>query len=109
MSGVQQVHHVRGSRRLMRGVGGQQGWGAAGQVRLPGVAEREGERGGGSSGGAGGAAGQQPAQRALEVPHEERVDDGVHGAVAVAQPGDGVEEGEGDTLTHSLSKDRKFS
>lgn len=109
VSGVQQVHHICGSRRLTRGVGGQWGRGAAGQVWLPGVAEREGERGGRSSGRPGGAAGQEPAQSSLKVPHEERVDDGVHGAVAVAQPGDGVKEGEGDALTHSLSKDRKFS
>lgn len=93
----------------MRGVGGQGRRGAADQVWLPGVAEREGERGRGSSGGPRGAAGQEFAQSSLKVSHEERVDDGIHGAVAVAQPGDGVKEGEGDTLTHSLGKDRKFS
>lgn len=107
VSGVQQVPHICG--RLMRGVGGQWGRGAAVQVWLSGVAEREGERRGRSSGWPGGAAGQEPAQSSLKVSHEKRVDDGIHGAVAVAQPGDGVKEGEGDTLTHSLSKDRKFS
>lgn len=106
VSGIQQVHRISGGGRLMRRVRGQGRRGAAGQVWLPGVAEGEGERGRRSSGGPRGAAGQQLAQSPLKVPHEQRVDDGIHGAVAVAQPGDGVKEGEGDTLTHSLSKDR---
>lgn len=109
VSGIQQVHRISGSRGLMRGVRGQGRRGAAGQVRLPGVAEGEGERRRRSSGWPRGAAGQELAQSSLEVSHEQRVDDGIHGAVAVAQPGDGVKEGEGDTLTHSLSKDRRFS
>lgn len=109
VSSIQQVHRVSGSRRLMRGVGGRGRRGAAGQVWLPGVAEREGERRRRSSGRPRGAAGQELPQGSLEVPHEQRVDDWIHGAVAVAQPGDGVKEGQRDTLAHSLSKDRKFS
>lgn len=109
VSGIQQVHRISGSRGLMRGVRGQGRRGAAGQVRLPGVAEREGKRGRRSSGWPRGAAGQELTQSSLEVSHEQRVDDWIHGAVAVAQPGDGVKEGEGDTLTHSLSKDGRFS
>lgn len=51
-----------------------------------------------------GAAGtrQEPAQGPPEVPHEERVDDGVHGAVAVAQPREDVKEPQGDAATHGL-------
>lgn len=105
--GLEQVDGVCGGGRLVGGVRGQRRWGAAGQVGLPRVAERQRKRWRGSAGGAGGggAAGQQLAQRSLEVPHEERVDDGVHGAVAVAQPGDGVEEGQGDALAHRLGGD----
>lgn len=92
----------------MRGVGGQGRQGAAGQVGLPGVAEREGERRRRSSGWPRGAAGQELTQSSLKVSHEERVDDGIYRAVAVAQPGDGVKEGEGDTLAHRLSEDGQF-
>lgn len=109
VSGVQQVDRIGGSRGLMRGVGGQARRGAAGQVGLPGVAEREGERGRRASGRPRGAAGQELPQSSLKVSHEQRVDDGIHGAVAVAQPGDGIKEGEGDTLTHSLGTERKVS
>lgn len=49
------------------------------------------------------AAGQVFAHGSLEVPHEERVDDGVHGAVAVPQPGEHVEEAGWDTLAHCLA------
>lgn len=103
--GVQQVDRIGGGRRLVRRVGGQGGRGAAGQVRIPGVAEGEGEGGRRASGGPRGAAGQELPQGAFKVSHEERVDDGVHRAVAVAQPGDGVEEGEGDALAHGLGRD----
>lgn len=103
--GVQQVDGVRGRGRRVGGIRGQRGRWAAGQVGLPRVAQGQRERRRGSSGGAWGAAGQQLPQRSLEVSHEERVDDGVHGAVAVAQPGDGVEEGEGDALAHRLDED----
>lgn len=89
----------------MGGVRGQGRRGAAGEVRLPRVVEGQGESWRWSPGRAQGAAGQELPQGALEVPHEQRVDDGVHRAVAVAQPGDGVEEGEGDALAHCLSED----
>lgn len=49
------------------------------------------------------AAGQVFAHGPLEVPHEERVDDGVHGAVAVPQPGEHVEEAGRDTAADSLA------
>lgn len=49
------------------------------------------------------AAGQVFAHGPLEVPHEERVDDGVHGAVAVPQPGEHVEEAGRDTATDCLA------
>lgn len=49
------------------------------------------------------AAGQVFAHGSLEVPHEERVDDGVHGAVAVPQPGEHVEEAGWDALAHCLA------
>lgn len=51
-----------------------------------------------------GAAGtrQEPAQRPLEVPHEEWVDDGVHGAVTVSQPREAIEEAWGDAVAHGL-------
>lgn len=48
------------------------------------------------------AAGQEFAHGSLEVPHEEWVDDGVHGAVAVAQPGEHIEESSWDTVTNCL-------
>lgn len=48
------------------------------------------------------AAGQEFAHGSLEVPHEEWVDDGVHGAVAVAQPGEHIEESSWDTATNCL-------
>lgn len=89
----------------MGGVRGLGRWGAAGEVRLPRVVERQGEGWRRSPGRAQGTAGQELPQSALEVPHEQRVDDGVHRAVAVAKPGDGVEKGEGDALAHCLSED----
>lgn len=49
------------------------------------------------------AAGQVLAHGPLEVPHEERVDDGVHGAVAVAEPGEHVEEAGGDAAADCLA------
>lgn len=51
-----------------------------------------------------GAAGtwHEPAQGPLEVPHEEWVDDGVHGAVTVTQPREAIEEAWGDAVTHGL-------
>ena len=66
---------------------------------------------GGSHGGGGqagpvllGAVGtwQEPAQGPLEVPHEEWVDDGVHGAVTVTQPCEDIEEAWGDAVAHGL-------
>lgn len=48
------------------------------------------------------AAGQVFAHGPLEVPHEERVDDGVHGAVAVPEPGEHVEEAGRDTAADCL-------
>lgn len=45
---------------------------------------------------------QEPAQGPLEVPHEERVDDGVHGAVAVTQPREDIKELRGDAVAHGL-------
>lgn len=54
-----------------------------------------------------GAAGQQPPQGPFEVTHEQRVDDGVHGAVTVAQPSDGIEEGRGNTLAYRLTGERE--
>lgn len=65
-----------------------------------------GERRRRPAGRARGAARQQPAQSTLEVPHEERVDDGVHGAVAVAQPRDGVKKRQGDALAHRLREEQ---
>lgn len=107
--GIQQVHCISGGGRLMRQVGGQGRRGATGQVRIPRVAERERERRRRSSGWPRGAAGQELTQSSFKVSHEERVDNWIYGAVAVAQPGDGVKEGEGDTLAHGLSKDTMFS
>lgn len=49
------------------------------------------------------AARQVPAHGPLEVPHEERVDDGVHGAVAVTQPGEHVKEAGGDAAAGGLA------
>lgn len=45
---------------------------------------------------------QEPAQGPLEVPHEEWVDDGVHGAITIPEPGEDVEEAWGDAVTHGL-------
>lgn len=45
---------------------------------------------------------QEPAQGPLEVPHEEWVDDGVHGAITIPEPGKDVEEAWGDAVTHGL-------
>lgn len=107
--GIQQVHCISGSGRLMRQVRGQGRWGAAPQLWGSRVAERERERRRRSSGWPRGAAGQELTQSSLKVSHEEWVDNRIHGAVAIAQPGDGVKEGEGDTLAHGLSKDTMFS
>ena len=102
MLGVKQVNGVRGGGRGLGGVGGQ-GGGVGGQVGLPGVTQGQGEGRRRPPGGAGGgAAGQEPPQGPLQVTHEQGVDDGVHGAVAVPQPGEGVEEGEGYALAHCL-------
>lgn len=49
------------------------------------------------------AAGQVFAHGPLEVPHEERVDDGVHGAVAVPEPGEHVEEAGWDAAADCLA------
>lgn len=73
----------------------------------PGAAVRGAHRGRGKAGTAlPKAAGtwQEPAQGPLEVPHEEWVDDGVHGAVTVTQPRENVEEFWGDAVAHSLEK-----
>uniref|UniRef100_A0A673ZG81 Transmembrane and coiled-coil domains 4 n=1 Tax=Salmo trutta TaxID=8032 RepID=A0A673ZG81_SALTR len=43
----------------------------------------------------------------FEVTHEQRVDNGVHGAVTVAQPSDGIEEGRGNTLAYRLTGERE--
>lgn len=51
------------------------------------------------------AAGQVFAHGSLEVPHEEWVDDGVHGAVAISQPGEHIKEASRDTVTHCLVGD----
>lgn len=56
-----------------------------------------------------GAAGKDLRQGSLEVPHEQRVDDGVHRAVAVAQPGDGIEERQRNALAHCLDEDGEYS
>lgn len=48
------------------------------------------------------AAGQVLGHGSLEVPHEERVDDGVHGAVAVTKPGEHVKEAGRDAVTYCL-------
>ena len=49
------------------------------------------------------AAGQVFAHGPLEVPHEERVYDGVHGAVAVPEPGEHIEEAGRDTAADCLA------
>lgn len=48
------------------------------------------------------AAGQVLGHGPLEVPHEERVDDGVHGAIAVTQPRQHVKEVCGDAVAGCL-------
>lgn len=53
------------------------------------------------------ATGQESRQRPLEVPHEQRVYNRVHGAVTVAQPSDGVEERGRHALAHGLDAQEK--
>lgn len=50
------------------------------------------------------AAGQQSPQGSLKIPHEQRVDNRVHGAVTVAEPSDGIEQRRRHALAHSLNK-----
>ena len=99
-----QVDGVCGSGGGLSGIGSQ-GRGLCGQVGLTRVAEGELRRG--SVGRAGRAAGQQSPQGPFEVTHEQRVDNGVHGAVTVAQPSDGIEECRGNTLAYRLTGERK--
>lgn len=47
---------------------------------------------------------KEPAQGPLEIPHEEWVDDGVHGAVTVSQPCEDIEEAWGDAVARSLEE-----
>lgn len=54
-----------------------------------------------------GTTGQVLGHGPLEVPHEERVDDGVHGAVAVAQPGQEVEKILRNAIADRLEKARR--
>lgn len=89
----------------LSGIRSQGGGLCCGQVGLTRVAEGELRRG--SAGRAGRAAGQQSPQGPFEVTHEQRVDNGVHGAVTVAQPSDGIEEGRGNTLAYRLTGERE--
>lgn len=50
------------------------------------------------------AAGQQTPQSSLKIPHEQRVDNRVHGAVTVAKPSDGIKQRRRHALAHSLNK-----
>lgn len=50
------------------------------------------------------AAGHESPQGSFKIPHEQRVDYRVHGAVTVAEPSDGVEQGRRHAFTHSLNK-----
>ena len=87
--GIEEVDGIRGGGgglgRIRRHGGrlGRQGGRLGRQVGVPGVAEGERE-GCEPPRGVGGAAWQEPPEGSFEVSHEERVDDGVHGAVAVA-------------------------
>jgi hypothetical protein len=44
----------------------------------------------------------EPAQGPLEVPHEEGIDDRVHGAITVSQPCEDIEETWRDAVTYGL-------
>ena len=107
MLGVKEVDGVRGGGGGLGRIRRQGGW-LGRQVGFPGVAEGEREGRRGPPRGVGGAARQEPPEGSFEVSHEEWVDDGVHGAVAVAQPGHGLKEGRGHTLgTYRLRREMR--